>query len=86
MDIYLNQKLVSPPNNTYAFRAYIETLLNYGPAAKASHLTCSLWYEDTPGKLTTCDAANEGFTKRQQLSKQSSTIEMIGHLHGDIFN
>lgn len=86
LDIYLNQKLVSPPNNTYAYRAYIETLLNYGPAAKASHLTCGLWYEDTPGKLTTCDATNEGFTKRQQLSKQSSTIEMIGHLHGDIFN
>lgn len=86
LDIYLNQKLVSPPNNTYAYRAYIETLLNYGPAAKASHLTCGLWYEDTPGKLTTCDTTNEGFTKRQQLSKQSSTIEMIGHLHADIFN
>ncbi|KAH9642904.1 hypothetical protein HF086_003503 [Spodoptera exigua] len=50
LDVYLNQKLVSPPNNTYAYRAYMETLLNYAPAAKQSHLTCSLWYDDTAGK------------------------------------
>ncbi|XP_043279446.1 uncharacterized protein F54H12.2-like [Venturia canescens] len=28
IDVFLNQKLVSPPNNAYAYRAYIETLLN----------------------------------------------------------
>ena len=49
VDVYLNQKLVSPPNNAYAYRAYIETLLNYGPAAKKSHLTSVLWDDDTPG-------------------------------------
>ena len=42
VDVYFNQKLVSPPNNIYPYRAYIETLLNYGPAAKASHLTTNL--------------------------------------------
>ena len=46
VDVYLNQKLVSPPNNTYAYRAHIGTLLNYGPAAKKSHLTSVLWYDD----------------------------------------
>lgn len=86
LDIYLNQKLVSPPNNTYAYRAYIETLLNYGSAAKTSHLTCGLWYQDTAGKMNSCDATNTGFQKRQELAKESKTIEMIGHLHGDIFN
>ncbi|XP_077279179.1 uncharacterized protein LOC143906801 [Temnothorax americanus] len=29
IDVYFNQKLVSPPNNAYAYRAYIEALLNY---------------------------------------------------------
>ncbi|EFN81902.1 hypothetical protein EAI_00475, partial [Harpegnathos saltator] len=29
IDVYFNQKLVSPLNNTYAYRAYIEALLNY---------------------------------------------------------
>ncbi|CAK1583616.1 unnamed protein product [Parnassius mnemosyne] len=86
LDVYLNQKLVSPPNNTYAYRTYMETLLNYAPAAKQSHLTCSLWYEDTAGKMDSTDGKNIGFVKRQELISESKEIEMIGHLHGDIFN
>ena len=46
IDIFLNQNLVSPPNNAYPYRAYIESLLS-SPAAKESHLTSSLWYDDT---------------------------------------
>lgn len=86
LDIYLNQKLISPPNNTYAYRAYLETLLNYGPAAKKTHLTCGLWYEDTTNKMDSLDDSNEGFKKRLQFVKESKEVEMIGHLHGDIFN
>lgn len=86
LDVYLNQKLVSPPNNTYAYRAYIETLLNYGPAAKESHLTCGLWYEDTPHKMDATDSTNKGFIKRGELVKVNTAVDMIGHLHGDIFN
>ncbi|XP_052746989.1 uncharacterized protein F54H12.2-like [Bicyclus anynana] len=86
IDIYLNQKLVSPPNNTYGYRSYIETLLNYGQAAKKSHLTCGLWYKDTASKMDSCDDTNQGFSEREQLARGSKTIEMIGHIHGDIFN
>jgi hypothetical protein len=86
LDIYLNQKLVSPPNNTYAYRAYMETLLNYGPAAKQSHLTCGLWYEDTTSHMDKTDGANKGWSKRQEFIKDSKEVEMMGHLHGDIFN
>jgi len=42
IDVYFNQKLVSPPNNAYAYRAYIEALLNYSSPAKTSHLTACL--------------------------------------------
>ncbi|XP_037298677.1 uncharacterized protein F54H12.2-like [Manduca sexta] len=86
LDVYLNQKLVSPPNNTYAYRAYIENLLNYAPAAKNSHLTCGLWYEDTAGNMDSTTDGNKGFIKRQELAGESKEIEMIGHLHGDLFN
>jgi hypothetical protein len=34
----------------YPYRAYIETLLSYGPAAKESQLTGVMWYKDTPGQ------------------------------------
>lgn len=34
VDVHLNQKLISPPNNTYAYKSYLETLLNYDAGAK----------------------------------------------------
>jgi hypothetical protein len=34
----------------YPHRAYIETLLSYGPAAKESQLTDVMWYKDTLGQ------------------------------------
>ena len=39
IDVYFNQKLVSSPNNAYAYRTYIEALLNYALSAKTCHLT-----------------------------------------------
>ena len=39
VDVSLNDKLVSSSTNTYPYKAYIETLLNYGDGAKATQLT-----------------------------------------------
>ena len=39
VSVSLNENLVSPPTSLYPYRAYIETLLSYGPAAKQSQLT-----------------------------------------------
>lgn len=86
VDVYLNQRLVSSPGSTYAYRSYIETLLNYGPAAKESHLTSSLWYTDTPGKFDDTEDENGGLVNRRSFTKTSSITEMISHLHGDLFN
>jgi hypothetical protein len=49
VSVNLNEKLVSPPTSLCPYRAYIETLLSYGPAAKESQLTGVMWYKDTPG-------------------------------------
>ncbi|XP_072766276.1 uncharacterized protein F54H12.2-like [Anoplolepis gracilipes] len=51
IDVYFNQKLVSPPNNAYAYCTYIEALLNYSSPAKTTHLTSCLWDADTPGHM-----------------------------------
>ena len=37
VDVFLKEKQVTQATGTYAYRAYLETLLNYGPAAKKSH-------------------------------------------------
>ena len=36
VSVSLSEKLVSPPTSMYPYRAYIETLPSYGPAAKES--------------------------------------------------
>ena len=88
VDVYFNQKLVSPPNNAYPYRAYIETLLNYGPAAKASHLTTNLWIADKAGEMDAVPGSgqNAALIKRQEYTKSSKTVDLIGHLHCDVFN
>ena len=51
VDVYLNGKQVTPAMSTYAYRAYIETLLNYDVSAKKSQFTSPLYYKDTPTKM-----------------------------------
>ena len=51
VDVYLNGKQVTPAMGTYAYRSYIETLLNYDVSAKKSQLSSALYYKDTPRKM-----------------------------------
>ena len=86
VDVFFNQKPVSPPINAYAYRSYIETLLNYGSTAKKSHLTSALWYTDTPGKMDATNDENEDLSSRRNLMAEEKNIDMIGYLHCDVFN
>ena len=47
VDVYLNGKQVTPAMGTYAYRSYIETLLNYDVSAKESQFSSALYYKDT---------------------------------------
>ena len=51
VDVYLNGKQVTPAMGTYAYRSYIETLLNYDVSAKNSQLSSALYFKDTPGQM-----------------------------------
>ena len=51
VDVYLNGKQVTPAMGTYAYRAYLETLLNYDVSAKKSQLSSALYFKDTPGHM-----------------------------------
>ena len=91
IDVFLNQKLVSPPNNAYSYRAYIESLLNYSPIAKESHLTAGLWYDDTAGLFEAqpqipVELAKKGTLNLQHFTLNGKTFDMIGHLHCDVCN
>ena len=91
VDIQLNGTLVSSSTNTYPYRAYIENLLSYGPAAKKSHLTAALFYKDRAGKMDAANPddvaadVNTGLKRRAEFTKENKIVDMIGRLHSDIF-
>ena len=86
IDVSINGKLVSSSTNTYAYRAYIETLLSYGRAYKRSYLTNSLWYKDTADHFDAlAEADNKGAHKRRELLKNGRKVDMMGFLHSDFF-
>lgn len=86
VDVFLNQKNVSPPSSYYNYRAYIENLLNYGEDAKHTHLQTAFWYKDSGGFLDAKDATNSGYMQRKNLTVNKRLVELYGNLHCDIFN
>ena len=77
-------------NNTYAYRAYLETLLSYGPAAKKFQLTSSLYFKNTAGQLDCGDphtqpVPNAGLEARHVFTTDSEIGDMMGCIHGDLF-
>ena len=91
VDVSLNDVQVSQSAGTYAYRAYIESLLSYGPQAKTSQLTAALYFKDTAGDIDRpnpehANAAerNYGLQKRASFTERGATIDMISRIHSDI--
>lgn len=84
VELILNDKLLSSTNKTYPYRAYIETLLSYGSAAKETQLTASMWYKDTAKHMQDRTEDNVGFTKRKEMMSESRIVDLIGRPHLDI--
>ena len=85
-----NGTLVTLLTNTYTFRAYIETLLSYGPDAKDTQLTGQLWHKDTATRMDAVEivdetAANAWFVTRRANIVRSRTVDLMGRLHVDLF-
>ncbi|GFW12201.1 uncharacterized protein F54H12.2 [Trichonephila clavipes] len=81
VDVCLYERTVSSSNNTYHYRAIIETLLNHGYDSKTSQLTSELYYKDTAGRMNVYDEndkePNEGFKSRVEFIKGSGTVDMV---------
>lgn len=84
-EVYLNNTTVENTNNTYAYRAYFEDLLNYSKETKDTLLEMQLFYQDEAGKL---ESKNTGYVKRRNRlfnDKKGIAVQMKGKLHSDIF-
>lgn len=86
VEVYFNQKLVSANGNTYAYRAFIETLLSYDLAAKETHLSSALWETDTAGQMDKTEDENKGLKERRKYFAASRPVDMMGYIHGDVFH
>jgi hypothetical protein len=82
--VWLNNKLAYDSSDTYAYRAFLETELNYGTEAKSSHMQSAMYYRDKAGEMETWN--NDGHTARGALTKQSKIFEIMAPIHSDIFN
>jgi len=89
VDVRMNDTLVSTTNNTYPYRAYLETLLSYGQNAKTSQLTSQLYYKDKAGAMHHTNPhevlANPGLKARHAFFEDGGVVEMLGRIHSDLF-
>lgn len=84
--IYMGGKAISMSDHNYAYRAYLESILNYGSDAMNSHMEACGFYMDTPKQFDVLDTTNVGLAKRRELIKSGSTFELVGRLHADMLN
>ena len=91
VEVYLNNKLVTPSSTSYPYRAYIQTVLNFSKDAKTSHLTSALFYKDQAEQMDVvnplADAAevNKGLKERHAHTSQSKSVAMEGRINSDLF-
>ena len=81
VEVFLNNKLVTPSSTAYPYRAYIEMILNFSKDAKDSHLTFALFYKDAAEEAN----VNTGLKERHAYTRQSRSVTMEGRIHSDLF-
>jgi hypothetical protein len=100
IDVSLSNDSIETSNRTYAYRAYLENLLNFTNGAKNTHLVPALFIKDDfdnmdladfkPEKIDSSNAVskpNEGLlSRRNVVTKSGSSVELLTKLHSDIFN
>jgi hypothetical protein len=82
--VWMNNKLAYDSSDTYAYRSYLETELNYGADAKNTHMQAAMYYRDQAGEMDTW--SNSGHKTRGELVRGSKTFEVMAPIHSDIFN
>lgn len=82
--ISMNGKSIAQTDTNYSYRSLIANLLNYGNDAASTHLESTGWLLDR-GDLDSL-GANAGLEARHKIFKPNSVIEVMGKIHGDLFN
>ena len=86
VDISLNDTLITASENTYPYRAYLESTLNYGEDAKNGFLAAALYAKDSAYFFDEFkEDSNKRYSIRHTAASKSQEIDMMGRLHSDVF-
>ena len=90
VEVSLNNKKITSDHMNYAYRAYLQTLLNFPKEAQDSYLSTCLWRKDKAGEFDSM-TANDGAIYRKGRFKLSTppnylNIQLAGRLFIDFFN
>ncbi|XP_069098355.1 uncharacterized protein F54H12.2-like [Pleurodeles waltl] len=87
VEINLGDRLIMQSDNMYAYRAYIESILNYSCEALDTQLPAGLFYKDTEAQFedTTLDGGNNGFKKRASFVAGNRQFDLLGRIYSDLF-
>ena len=85
--VQFNNKTVSDPSNMYAYRAYLETLINSSTDAQKYRLQTEGWYKDDYAHIDEdAPTDNKGLVSRQKYCVESPEFVLIGRPHVDVFH
>lgn len=83
VDVYMQNRLVSSSGQLYPYKAYIDTLLNYGEDSKMSQLTTQMYATDTSSYFESF-SSNAGWLERSTYTNESRLVDMVGPLYADV--
>jgi hypothetical protein len=87
VEFQIGGKMISSSGVLYPYKAYFDTLLDFGLCPKLSHLQAQGFFPDTPKSFDLTDPsdkANVGLLARGVLSNGSKEFDLIGPLAVDI--
>ncbi|XP_069104209.1 uncharacterized protein F54H12.2-like [Argopecten irradians] len=86
VDVSLQGRQLTGNSGNYAYKAYLQTLLNFGISTKKGQLTSQLYFQDTPNAMDDADpdGQNSGLFERNAFTKNSKSVDMIGPLLEDL--
>lgn len=83
VQVFLNGSEVFNSGNKYAYRAYLETILNHGSDSKESQLQACMYSEDPPEHID--DEDNTGLQNRARRFRASAWVQVMAPIHCDLF-
>ena len=81
VSLTLGETQIEGGQQNYPYVSYLDTVMQFHPAAQKSHMQIMGWEKDEAGKFD--DETNTGFVKRQAWTAGSKVCELYGPLYLD---